>query len=152
MLFSDDMRDLIVLFGEHSVRYALIGGHAVNFYGYVRNTQDLDLLVDPNPENADRIMAALTAFGFGKAGIPKHLFEQEGGAVHLGEEPNRIDILTSLTGVGNDEIFENAHAVDFEGLTVTIIAFDDLLRVKASSGRSRDLADADELARIHLQE
>ena len=42
------MRDLIDLLNAREVRYALVGGHAVNYYGYVRATQDVDLLIYPS--------------------------------------------------------------------------------------------------------
>jgi predicted nucleotidyltransferase len=149
MHFSADMKTLLGLFGEFGVQYALVGGHAVNYYGYVRTTQDMDLLVLPTTENAERIMDALSAFGFGGAGIPRELFERDRGAVHLGVEPNRIDILTSLKGVDNAAILEGAHIVEVDGVAVTIISLEDLLEVKRSSDRPRDLADADELAKIN---
>ena len=149
MQFSADMRELLRLFEEHGVQFTLVGGHAVNFYGYVRTTQDMDLLVSPTADNAPRIMGALTEFGFGGAGIPQELFERDGGAVHLGVEPNRIDILTSLKGVSNTKIFSGSEVVEVDGVTVNIISLDDLLQVKRCSDRPRDLADADELAKIN---
>ncbi len=149
MLFSADMKELLRLFEEHGVQYILVGGHAVNFYGYVRTTQDMDLLVVPSAENSGRIMAALSAFGFGSAGIPRELFERDKGVVHLGAEPNRIALLTSLKGVDNEEIFKGSHLVEIDEVTVKIISLADLLRVKRNSDRPRDLADADELARIN---
>ena len=109
----------------------------------------MDLLVSPTADNAQRIMNALIAFGFGGAGIPQELFEGDGGAVHLGVEPNRIDILTSLKGVSNTRIFKGSEVVEVDGIAVNIISFDDLLQVKRSSARPRDLADADELAKIN---
>ena len=149
MLFSADMKELIRLFEEHGVQYALVGGHAVNFYGYVRTTQDMDLLVLPTAENAGRITEALSAFGFGGAGIPRDLFERDKGAIHLGAEPNRIDILTSLKGVDNKKIFEGSQLVEIDGVSVNIISLEDLVEVKRCSDRPRDLADADELAKIN---
>lgn len=149
MLFSADMKKLIWLFEEHDVDYTLVGGHAVNFYGYVRATQDMDLLVLPTAENAGRIMDALSAFGFGGAGIPRELFERDQGAVHLGVEPNRIDILTSLKGIDNTRIFKGAQRVEIDGVAVNIISLEDLVQVKLSSDRPRDLADADELSKIN---
>ncbi len=89
MQFSTDMKKLLDLFGRFRVQYTLVGGHAVNYYGYVRTTQDMDLLVLPTRKNAERVMDALSAFGFGAAGIPQELFERDQGAVHLGVEPNR---------------------------------------------------------------
>jgi predicted nucleotidyltransferase len=149
MVFSVDMKQLLRLFEEHGVQYALVGGHAVNYYGYVRTTQDMDLLVLPTAENAERIMEALSAFGFGGARIPRELFERDKGAVHLGAEPNRIDILTSLKGVDNEKIFKGSQLVEIDGVSVNIISLEDLVRVKRSSDRPRDLADADELAKIN---
>ena len=149
MVFSVDMKQLLRLFEEHGVQYALVCGHAVNYYGYVRTTQDMDLLVLPTAENAERIMEALSAFGFGGARIPRELFERDKGAVHLGAEPNRIDILTSLKGVDNEKIFKGSQLVEIDGVSVNIISLEDLVRVKRSSDRPRDLADADELAKIN---
>ena len=143
------MKKLLRLFEQHGVQYSLVGGHAVNFYGYVRTTQDMDLLVLPTAENAERVMEALADYGFGGAGIPRQLFEQNKGVVHLGAEPNRIDILTSLKGVESREILDGSHLVEIEGVSVNIIALEDLLRVKRNSDRPRDLADADELAKIN---
>ncbi len=85
MLFTTDMRDLLRLFGQHDVEYVMVGGFAVNFYGYVRATQDIDLLVFPSPENARRVMAALSDFGFGSAGISATLFETSDRARDLAD-------------------------------------------------------------------
>ncbi len=144
------MKDLLGLFQRHGVQYVLVvGGFAVNYYGYVRTTQDIDLLVFPSADNAQRIMIALSEFGFGGAGIPQELFEREGSAVHLGTEPNRIDILTNLKGVSNSMIFAGSQIVDVDEVPVRIISFDHLVEVKRSSDRPRDLADADELVKIN---
>ena len=148
-MLSADMKELLSLFRDHGVRSVVVGGHAVNYYGYVRATQDIDVLVYPSTDNAKRIMLALNDFGFGSAGIPPALFEQPGGAVHLGAAPNRIDLLTSLKGVSNDTIFDDARRVEIEGLNVNLISLENLLNVKQSSDRPRDRADADELAKIN---
>ncbi|MFV2071862.1 MAG: nucleotidyltransferase [Thermoanaerobaculales bacterium] len=144
-----DMKDLLGLFQRHGVEYVLVGGFAVNYYGYVRTTQDIDLLVFPSADNAQRVMIALSEFGFGDAGIPQELFEREGAAVHLGIEPNRIDILTNLKGVCNSMIFAGSQIVDVDEVPVRIISLEHLVEVKRSSDRPRDLADADELVKIN---
>jgi len=148
MILSDDMRELVQLFEQHAVTYALVGGYAVNYYGYVRMTQDIDFLLDPSAANAERIVTCLEAFGFGNAGIPRSAFEQPGTAIHLGVEPNRIDLLTSLQGAGNAEIFAHMERVTIDSLDLNIISLGDLLAVKRSSSRLRDRADAEELARL----
>ncbi len=148
MLFSQDMRDLLEIFERNSVEYVLVGGFAVNYYGYIRTTQDIDFLVYPSNENASRLMSALTDFGFGGAGIPEETFEQPGSVVHLGVEPNRIDLLTHLKGVKNDHIFSNIKRVVIYDVAVNMISLQDLIAAKRSSDRPRDRADAEELERI----
>lgn len=148
MLFSKDMKDLLEIFEKIGVQYVLVGGYAVNYHGYIRTTQDIDLLVYPSSENAQKVMASLTEFGFGEAGIPRIYFEKAGSAVHLGVEPNRIDLLTNLKGVTNDQIFTNMTRVEFEDILVNIISFHDLIESKRCSDRPRDRADAEELERI----
>jgi hypothetical protein len=49
---------------EEKVEYLVVGGMAVNFYGYHRSTGDLDIWVDVSPTNQDRLAAALKKFGF----------------------------------------------------------------------------------------
>ena len=151
MLFTEDMKDLITLFTKNNVKYVLVGGFAVNYYGYIRTTQDIDILLYPSKENARGIMKSLDEFGFGKAGIPQEYFETEGTAIHLGAEPNRIDLLTHLIGISNDHIFANMNQVDYEGIKINIISFKDLLDCKRNSKRQRDLADADELEKTNAQ-
>jgi predicted nucleotidyltransferase len=145
MLLTDDMRELLALLAEHGVEHVLVGGIAVNYYGYVRSTQDLDILIVPSIANARRITRALRDFGFGDAGIPAEAFERPGSAIHLGVEPNRVDLLTGLKGVDPGVVYRNARDVDLQGLRVRIIELDDLVASKRASGRLRDQADAEEL-------
>jgi hypothetical protein len=148
MIFTQDMKGLIELFEKYNIKYVLVGGFAVNFYGYVRTTQDIDILIYPSPKNAKKMMKALGEFGFGNAGIPKECFENEGTAIHLGVEPNRIDLLTHLKGVSNKEIFAKKKRVLYEKVSLHIISFKDLLDCKKCSHRAKDLADVEELEKI----
>ncbi|OPX28897.1 MAG: hypothetical protein B1H09_07125 [Gemmatimonadaceae bacterium 4484_173] len=142
------MKDLISLFHKHDVAYALVGGYAVNYYGYTRMTQDIDFLLLPSKENAENVMNALEEFGFGNAGIQQELFEHSGTAVHLGVEPNRIDLLTHLEGMNNNTVFNNIEQTAIEGTTVNIICRADLILAKKTSRRLRDQADAEELEKL----
>ena len=148
MFFSDDMKDLITLFEKYSVQYLLVGGFAVNYYGYVRTTMDIDILVFPSKKNANQIMLSLKEFGFGETEIPRDYFSKEGCAIHLGVEPNRIDILTKLKDTCNRQVFNNSQKIQYEGLELNIISKGDLLECKKKSGRLKDLADAEELEKL----
>lgn len=92
-------------------------------------------------------MAALSDFGFRDAGIPVSLFESAGSAIHLGSEPNRIDLLTTLEGISNEQIFNNKKRIQLGPLELYIIDLPDLLSVKQRSSRLKDQADAEELRR-----
>ncbi len=148
MIFTQDMKDLIEIMEQHEVEYAMVGGFAVNFYGYIRTTQDVDVLVNPSLKNARKMVNALEEFGFGSGGVPTEYFETEGTAIHLGVEPNRIDLLTNLRGISNKEIFQKKQRVKFEDIFLNIISLEDLLVCKKKSDRLKDLADADELERM----
>jgi predicted nucleotidyltransferase len=139
------MKEFIAFLEREGVGYVMVGGIAVCYYGYVRTTQDIDVLVIPSPENADKMEAVLRAFGFGEAAIPKEIFLKEKGAVHLGTEPNRIDILTSLKGISNAAILENSRIITYRGISMRMIALEDLLTCKKSSRRAKDRADFEEL-------
>jgi predicted nucleotidyltransferase len=145
MFLSSDMKALIDLMQKNNVLYALVGGFAVNYYGYIRTTQDIDFLIYPSDDNAEKMMNALEEFGFGNAGIPADYFTKESAAIHIGVEPNRIDFLTSLRGLDNDTIFNNLQDAVIEDIAVKIISLNDLIQVKKVSTRLKDNADAEEL-------
>ena len=145
MLITRDMTDFVRLLKKNKVKYVLVGGFAVIYYGYVRTTQDIDIVVLPSRENAGKMLKVLKQFGFGGAGFTLDVFEKEGTAIHLGAEPNRIDILTSLKGVSNRSIFAHAKRVRHKGISLKVISFRDLLACKKHSTRPKDLADADML-------
>ena len=66
---STDFKELFRLFNAHSIRYIIVGSYALAFHGAPRFTGDIDILVKPDPENADKIMRALNDFGFGSVGL-----------------------------------------------------------------------------------
>jgi len=59
----DDFSEFLRFLNEKGVEYLIVGGYAVNFHGYSRTTDDMDVWVAIRPDNADRIVAALRAFG-----------------------------------------------------------------------------------------
>jgi predicted nucleotidyltransferase len=132
MIFTQDMKEFIEFLEKYQVEYVVVGGFAVNYYGYIRTTQDI-------------MIKALDEFGFGSAGITRECFESAGTAVHLGVEPNRIDLLTNLKGVSNEEIFKRKKRIKYEKMFLNIISLKDLLECKRCSDRPKDLADVDEL-------
>jgi hypothetical protein len=68
MLLNKDWREFLELLNSNGVEYLVVGAFAVAFHGFARYTADLDLLVRATGENADRVLRALSEFGFGKLG------------------------------------------------------------------------------------
>jgi len=125
------------------VEYLVVGAYAMGAYGYSRATGDMDILVRPNRENAERVIRALAAFGAPVEHISVEDFETEGTVYQIGVAPVRIDILTSIDGVSFDEI--TIEKQDIGGIVVPVIDLDSLIKNKRSTGRLRDLADCEEL-------
>ena len=145
---STDIKTLINLFIKHKVKFAVCGGHAVAHHGYPRMTMDIDLLIEPSEENANRIMAALDQFGFGNAGIPEEAFTSEKTAITLGQQPNQIDLLTSMSNASTSEIIKNSVPGRLAEINLNFVSRADLIEAKRQAGRPKDLADLDELEKI----
>lgn len=145
MALNSDLREFLELLNTNEVEYVIVGAYAVGFYGFMRHTGDLDVWVRPARENANRVMKALSAFGFGEIGLKPEDFEKPHYTVQLGRPPFRIDLLTGITGVESDDLWGSRVEGDLEGLPVRFIGWEELLRNKESTGRSKDLIDAGEL-------
>ena len=81
-------------------------------------------------------------------GIEAPHFEKESIAIHLGVEPNRIDLITSILGVENEEIFKHIENVRIDDCQLKIISLTHLTQSKESSMRYKDLADAEALREL----
>ncbi len=145
MKIQSDFRELLELFNAHGVEYMIVGGYALAFHGAPRYTGDLDVLVKPEPENAQRILAALADFGFGSLGLTIEDFIHSENVVQLGVPPVRVDLITSLTGVSWSEASSGKVAGTYGDLPVYFVGREQFLANKRATGRKRDLADIEAL-------
>lgn len=145
-MLNQDFRELLALLGRHDVRFLVVGGYSVALHGHPRYTKDLDLWILADATNADRLLHALDAFGFGSLGLSSSDFTTPGQVVQLGVAPARIDLLTSLTGVDFDACWSRRVNVEVDGLRLPVISLDDLRVNKRALGRHQDLADLDALS------
>ena len=143
-VFADDFRDFIELLNKHEVRYLLIGAFAVAAHGYPRYTKDIDVLIDEERDNAEKMVEVLKDFGFSSLGLTASDF-LEGGIIQLGYEPNRIDVLSRVPGVAFGAAFERRAEVFINDVSVSLIAKDDLIKAKQASARPQDLVDVEKL-------
>lgn len=147
MPLHKDLREFIESFNSAGVEYLIVGAFAVAWHGYPRFTADIDFLVRPSLANADAVLAALRAFGFGSLDITREDLCKPDQIVQLGEKPNRIDLITSISGVEFEEAWAHRVSGELDGIAVNFIGREELIRNKESTGRPKDLGDADELRR-----
>jgi hypothetical protein len=145
MPLNKDWREFIELLNSNGVEYLVVGAFAVAFHGVSRYTADLDLLVRPTGENANRVLRALSEFGFGNLGIQAADLCSPDMVVQLGVKPNRIDLLTAISGVSFEEAWATRSEAELDGIATHFIGRSELLRNKEQTGRAKDLGDAEEL-------
>jgi hypothetical protein len=123
----------------------VVGGYAVAFHGYPRYTKDLDVWIELSPENADNVIKALEAFGFGSLGIKIEDFLEDDQIIQLGYPPNRIDILTTLKEIKFEDCYKERIEIEIQGIKINFIDLKNLKQNKRATGRPQDLADAENL-------
>lgn len=142
-----DFVDLLAAFASAEVRYLVIGGYAVGYHDRPRTTKDLDILLDPAPENISRACRALLEFG-AHADIAAHLAAAvDDEVVWMWHPPVRVDLLKDAPGVNFADAWERRVVDVWNGVPAILISRDDLIRSKRASGREQDLIDARNLER-----
>ena len=145
MEIPNDFKELLELFNNHKVEYLIVGGYALAFHGAPRVTGDIDLFVRPTDENAERILAALDAFGFGSLNLSKRDFTTPGMVVQLGVPPMRVDLITRVSGVPWEQADAGKVAGSYGDVPVHFIGRRDFIANKKATGRKKDLADVEAL-------
>jgi len=143
MALSKDWREFLELLNSRGVDYVIVGAQSLAFHGRPRYTGDLDILVRPTPENARLLVDLLKQFGFAHSGFKETDFIEPEQMIQLGRAPNRIDLLSSISGVSTDEAFASKVSADLDGIPVFILGKDVLIQNKRAVGRPQDLADLD---------
>ncbi|MBV9215070.1 MAG: hypothetical protein JO053_02750 [Acidobacteria bacterium] len=139
---NSDFKDLLKAFNEAGVRYLIVGGWAYMEHVEPRYTKDLDVWTERSPENAERTLAALKAFGAPLSELSNDDLIAPGTFYQIGLPPNRIDIITQLEGMDFAECWERRKTVEFGELSLEYLSLDDLIENKERTARPQDLADA----------
>jgi hypothetical protein len=142
---NQDFLDLLRAFIDRDVRFLIVGAYALGVHGRPRATGDLDVWVDPTPDNSGRIIEALEAFGAPLQQVTADDFSRPGIVFQMGMPPLRIDVLTELSGLTFAEAWSSRVAAAFGSLTVDVIGRAAFIKNKLATGRARDLADVEAL-------
>jgi hypothetical protein len=144
-VLNQDFKEFIESLNNNRVRYLVIGGYAVAFHGHPRYTKDMDVWIEPSPDNAANMVKALEQFGFGSLKLQAGDFLAPGQIIQFGQPPNRIDIITSATGVDFATCYASRVQVVVDDVTVNFINLENLKKNKKATGRLQDLADLENL-------
>jgi len=138
-----DLFRVAELLEAEQAEYALIGGYALALQGIVRLTEDVDILVEPSAENAQRWVRALSKLpdGAAKELIGDNTLHEEPYAIRINDEFT-VDVMNSASGFSWKELLPYRKRV--EGINV--LSLDGLLKMK-ERGRLKDQADAEAIRR-----
>ena len=140
-----DYIDMLKCLNKAGVDYILVGGWAVNMYGYIRATVDLDIWILADAGNAKKVYAAVAEFGAPVSEMKPEEFAQYGMIFQIGVAPCRVDIISKISGVSYADAVTRAVTKMIDGIPVRIISLEDLIANKKASGRAKDLADVEVL-------
>jgi predicted nucleotidyltransferase len=155
--FDELLRRLVAA----DVRFVLIGGLAVNAWGVVRGTKDLDIVPDPDPDNLRRLADIAAAAGgqvqtrdaFVSSAFSIAALLGDGERVQIETALGPLDIVQSLPGVPlYADLQSRATNVEIAEITVSVCSLEDLRAMKRAAGRTRDLADLEDLDIAHAEE
>jgi len=143
-----DFEEFIRLLNKRKVKYLIVGAYAVTFYSQPRNTGDIDFFIQRERGNVKRLVEVLRDFGFESLNLTEDDFLKPNHTVQFGYEPNRIDILSSISGVEFEKAYGTKVAARFGREKAWFISLKYLLKNKQSIGRKKDEADVELLLKF----
>ncbi|MCG5051485.1 MAG: hypothetical protein KA712_00860 [Myxococcales bacterium] len=144
---NEDFVDFLEALIARRAHFVVVGAHALAAHGLPRATGDLDILVDPTPENAQAVLAALSDFGapIEAHGVAQEDFAKPGTVYQMGLPPRRIDLLTSVSGLSYESVWAGRLVADVQGMSLPFIGRAELINNKLASARPKDLLDVEAL-------
>jgi predicted nucleotidyltransferase len=143
-----DYEEFVASLNQSGARYLIVGAHAVAFHARPRATKDLDILIEPTADNAQRVLEAIREFLGSDLGLKSTDLTEAGGIVQLGVAPTRIDLLSRLASRQDfSSLWEARVDAKFGDVDAHYLSLEDLIREKESAGRDQDRADLRSLRR-----
>ena len=145
---NKDLSEFVRLLVDLEIEFVVVGAFALAFHGHPRYTRDVDFFVRPSEANSMKIERAIKEFGFASLGLKASDFYDPDVVVQLGQEPNRIDLITRIDGVTFDEVWRGKVAGNLGDSAVWFISPADYVKNKRAAGRTKDIADAEEIENL----
>jgi hypothetical protein len=138
---------LLVSLVRAEVNFIVVGGVAVALNGFVRTTDDVDILIERSQENVARLLDALKSFGAGHARELSFAdFDEAEGAIRIVED-FPLDIFTVMRGHRYAELIGSVRRTEIGGAPISFLNADGLIRLKKDSTREKDQIDIAALRR-----
>ena len=140
----EEFKELLSIFNARKVRYLVVGGYAVSLHAQPRSTQDVDILIASDAENARAVYGALQEFGAPLEGLVPADFAERNKFFRMGRAPVAVDILPEIDGINFEDAWRNRVEILIDphsGLKAFFISSEDLIANKLAAGRPQDLAD-----------
>jgi hypothetical protein len=148
-IFNPDFQDFISALNGCDVAYILVGGYSVILHGYYRTTGDMDIWVQPNAENYERLQKTFARFGMSvfDMTVERFMNTAQYEVFTFGRPPVSIDILTTVKGLDFETAFEHSEWFELtDVLSVRALRLADLLEAKKAAARPKDLDDLENLS------
>ncbi len=145
MFLQRDWIEPLSEFNVAGVRYLVIGAAAIAVPGEIRGTDDFDVWVQRNAENAERVRRALAAFGAPVEHLTIEELQSDDPIYQIGVKPLRIDILTAIDGVEFEDAWANRIAANDGDVSFPVLSRGDLIKHKRAAGRPKDMLDVETL-------
>jgi hypothetical protein len=129
------------------VRFVVVGGLAVLRAGFVRLTEDVDILIEATEANVRSFLASIEAFSPAAASLSPADFPLEEGALRFAESFS-VDVFTLMSGHTYADLLAQSEAYDVRGESVRFLGAEGLIRLKKDSLRPKDQIDVDALRAI----
>lgn len=144
-MMEPSFEKLLALLAKHGIKFILVGGLAVTLQGYVRLTEDVDILVEASTDNLQQLIATLSTYGEGCAAelVPED-FDDTEGAVRIVEETehSQLDVFTVMQGKRYADVLADADSFEVQGMRLLYASKHSLLFWKSRSVREKDRLDA----------
>ena len=139
-------KNICAQLNRNKVEYLVIGGVAVIAHGYPRSTGDVDFWYRPTTENYINLIAAFKDLGVDTSDLDKVVFDPNKSFLRIPALGIKTEFLPQVKGQTKFvDAYKRSKIFDLEGISIAIIGYDDLIRIKRDTNRPKDLGDVDEL-------
>lgn len=150
MDLAPDFSEFCALLNARGVEFVVVGAYALAFHGAPRYTGDLDILVKPTEENAERLLRAIADFGFPVESLSPVQVVERDRLIEMGVPPVQIRVMSHIDGATWQDVWAGRLQAHTGTTSIAFIGRDAFLSNKRAAGRPKDLADVEALRDIDV--